>query len=457
MKDKHLEIMLEFQKILKIINQEISANRGNKYYFTIEQILIHNSPQELYSILSYVSPPYCAIYNNSYYDDILSLLDIYANKLYRYYDRILFSEQKHFDHYVSFSANEKAGKTSFYEEDVQMDLHNITNTIKLLEEAINLWYDVYQNRKIVAEFSDGEVQEFRIKEGELAHMFGVIWSSLKNNEELKKMGIVIPDYELGNDEKFEILLKIVELYDKGNILEYEENRLKRRLNENPSYKIATFNQSFSYGDSGALLPYPKVNARTKAFIDYRPLDRLSLLLDFKKGIKVIKNDPNDVKNTLLLSKNNLSDKYNWTSLVSRSYENKRHNVMTSILLKRPTEYEEYMRKLSEKDSSGDFLAKASITTRIELDSPIPSSSNGSASGSASSSDVPPGGGGSNTPGGGSNNSNNNNGPMFSSNVRVFSDEEQLSFISDVLQSFNPTNLRDIIDYYHQLIDRRRMK
>ena len=37
-----LEIMLEFQKIIKEINYEISCNRGSKYYFSIEQILIHN-------------------------------------------------------------------------------------------------------------------------------------------------------------------------------------------------------------------------------------------------------------------------------------------------------------------------------------------------------------------------------------------------------------------------------
>jgi len=338
---------------------------------------------------------------------------------------MLFSEQKNFDKYVSFSKGDTPGDKSYSSEDLEMDLQNISNTIKLLNEAINLWYDVYQNKKIVAEFSDGEIQEFRIKEGELAHLFGLIWSSLKNNDQLKKMGIVIPDRELNPDEKYEILLKITELYDSGNLLQYEEERLKKLFNESYIYKVATIDQSFSYDKRNkSLLPYPKINARTKAFIDYRPLDRLSLLLDFKQGVKIIKNDSSDIKNTILLSKNNLSDKFNWTGIVSTFDFDKKNNYMRSLLINSPDEYEKYMKKLSEIDENGNHLAKASITTKIVLDSSMPST--GTSSGGVN---------------------------QLSSNIRIFTEEEQLSFIYDVLSNFNNINLKDIIDYYHNLINK----
>lgn len=453
MNEKHLEIMFEFQKIIKRINSEISRNRGSKYYFSIEQILIHNSPKELYSILMYCSPTYCEIFNNSKYDKILCLLDDYINRIYRYYDGMLFSEQKHFDEYVSFSKDDKPGERSYTREDLEMDLHNISNTIKLLNEAINLWYDVYQNKIIVAEFSDGEIQEFRIKEGELAHLFGLIWSSLKNNEQLEKMGIVIPDRELHPDEKYEILLKITELYNKGDILQYEEERLKKLFNESYIYKVAALDQSFSLDTKNkALLQYPKVNARSKAFIDYRPLDRLSLLLDLKQGVKVIKKDPNDVKNTILLSQNNLSDKFNWTSIVSTYDFDKRNNYMRSLLINSPDEYDKYMKKLTELDKEGEFLAKASITTKIVLDSDISSLGNPIGS-SATQSD----GGIFGVGGGGGTNSFNDftssNEESQISNVRIFTDEEQLAFIDEILQNFNNINFKHIIDYYHHLIEK----
>ena len=452
MGSQSLELMLELQKIIKIINREISYNRGSKYYFSIEQILIHDSPQELYNILKYCSPTYCAIYNDSKYDNILCLLDFYVNRIYRYYDSMLFSEQKNFDKYVSFSKGDTPGERSYRTEDLEMDLHNISNTIKLLNEAINLWYDVYQNKKIVAEFSDGEIQEFRIKEGELAHLFGLIWSSLKNNEQLKKMGIVIPDRELMPDEKYEILLKITELYDKGDMLQYEEERLKKLFNESYIYKVATIDQSFSFNRKDkALLPYPKINARTKAFIDYRPLDRLSLLLDFKQGVKIIKNDSSDVKNTILLSKNNLSDNFNWTGIVSTFGFDKRNNYMRSLLINSPDEYEKYMRKLSEVDSNGDFLAKASITTKIVLDSATSSTGgSGGGSGNQVTGNTPPGGNGGGSFGGHNSSDGENS---LSSNIRIFTDEEQLSFIYEILDSFNNINLRDIIDYYQGLINK----
>ncbi len=449
-----LELMLEFQKIIKIINKEISYNRGSKYYFSIEQILIHNSPQELYNILKYCSPTYCVLYNDSKYDNILCLLDSYVNKIYRYYDSMLFSEQKNFDKYVSFSKGDKPGERSYRQEDLEMDLHNISNTIKLLNEAINLWYDVYQNKKIVAEFSDGEIQEFRIKEGELAHLFGLIWSSLKNNDQLKKMGIVIPDRELNPDEKYEILLKITELYDKGNILQYEEERLKKLFNESYIYKVASIDHNFSYnGKDKALLPYPKVNARTKAFIDYRPLDRLSLLLDFRQGVKIIKNDPNDVKNTILLSKNNLSDSFNWTGIVSTFDFDKNNNCMRSLLINSPDEYEKYMEKLSEVDNNSNPLAKASITTKIVLDSSVPTTGTPSGNGgNQGNNGSPPGSnGGFGESSGGQNYSGD--GSNLSSNIRIFTEEEQLSFIYEVLDSFNNVNLGDIIDYYQSLINK----
>lgn len=413
MDDDNLKIMLEFQKIIKCINNEIAQNRGDKYYFSMEQILIHNSPTELYQILKNSSPTYYEIYKDSKYRNVLYLLDDYINKIYEYYDGLLFSEQKNFDKYVSYSKEDKPGINSYSIEDLEMDLNNISNTIGLLNEAIRLWYEIYQNKIIIAEFSDGEIQQFKIKEGELAHLFGIIWSSLKNNDQLKKMGIVIPDTKLTDEEKYEILLKIVELNKKGNILQYEQDRLKKMLSGNFVYKVAEIDQKFDfYRRQEALLPYPKINVRTKAFIDYDPLDKLSLLLDFKEGVEIIKKGNDNIKSTLLLSKNNYSDKFNWTGIMSATDLSSGQNHMRSLLIKSPDEYENFIKKLSEPDGLGGFMAKESITTKIML-----ASESGGSSGE----------------------------------TRIFTEEEQLMFISEILFDFNRISFKNIINYYNELL------
>ena len=412
MSDNDLNIILEFQKIIKTINSEIKQNRKDKYFFSIEQVLINNTPTELYEILKEYSPTYREIFKNIEYKNILYLLDDYINKIYEYYDSLLFSEQKNFDKYVSYAKEDKPGINSYSIEDLEMDLNNISNTIGLLNEAIRLWYEIYQDKVIVAEFSDGEIQQFKIKEGELAHLFGVIWSSLKNNEQLKKMGIVIPDNVLNPEEKYEILLKIVELHKKGNILQYEEDRLKKVLSGNYVYKVAKIDEKFDfYRRHEALLPYPKINVRTKAFIDYKPLDKLSLLLDFKEGVEILKKG-NTTKNTLLLSKNNYSNKFNWTGIVNATDLNSGQNYMQSLLIKSPDEYNEFIKKLSEPDGLGGFMAKESITTKIML-----ASENGGGSGE----------------------------------VRIFTEEEQLKFIGEILFDFNKLSFKNIIEYYNELV------
>lgn len=427
-----LKIILQFQKIIRTINKELETNREDKPYFSIEQILLHNPPSELYKILGDYSPTYVAIYNNPEYENIMCMLDFYINKIYRYYDSLMFTGQNKFDEYVSFSKEESPGR-SYTREDLEMNLADISNTIGLLNEAIRLWYEVYQNKIIVAEFSDGEIQEFKIKEGELAHLFGIIWSSLKNNEDLKKMGIVIPDTELTPEQKYDILLKIVELYDKGNLLQHEEDRMKKMIDTDYIYKVASLDRRFDfYKKEKALLPYPKINIRTKAFIDYRPLDKMSMLLDFKKGVPVIKKDGPNVKNTILLSKNNFSDKFNWVGMVSTKDFDKDRNYMRSLLIKSPDETRKYLAKLSESDGQGGYMAKESITTRIMMETENGGSSGGSA---GSFDDITYDGG---------------SGGLSGSNVRIFSDQEQLAFIDEVLNDFRGIRFDHIIEYYRQL-------
>ena len=110
--------------------------------------------------------------------------------------------------------------------------------------------------------------------------------------------------------------------------------------------------------------------------------------------------------------------------------------MRSLLINSPDEYEKYMQKLSEPDGNGDFLAKASITTRIELDSP-------SSAGGASSVKM-------------ENNEKENNSPSGGNpenNIRIFTEEEQLAFIDEILDAFKSINFTDIINYYKSIINK----
>lgn len=277
--------------------------------------------------------------------------------------------------------------------------------MQLLNEAVRNYYEVYYNKTLFATFTDEQIVQFKIKESELSHLLGVNLRNIVNNPKYADLfHISQQEIEYLNDTTYtldpsgsaavEVLHKIIDL-SSGNLLQFEEDRLRKV--DNYEYKTIDYNS-----DDEALRKYSKINMRSKAFINFKPLEELSLALNFPEGYKIIKESKKeDSQHSLLISKNNLSEQYKYSTLITNFDKNGDRRYFESLFLRKPEEFEQL-----QKDSV------PSITTSVEL-----TSDNGSGS------------------------------------VRKnFSTLEQIKFLEEVQNDFNKLDLHEIVDYFHNLID-----
>ena len=190
-----------------------------------------------------------------------------------------------------------------------------------------------------------------------------------------------------------VLHKVIET-DNGNLFSYEEDRLKK-IRENHTYKAIEVSRLKS-----RLKMYGKMNVRSKAFIDFKPLERLSLALTYPKGYKIIKSSKQEnQKHSLLVSPNSLSTTFKYSSFLTNYDSYNDYHYYSSLLLKRPNEMEDL-----QKDGI------PAITTKVIIDSD-------DGSGRAQ---------------------------------RIFSKEEQLKFLYQVVQDFKNIDFSNLISYYAKL-------
>ena len=147
--------------------------------------------------------------------------------------------------------------------------------------------------------------------------------------------------------------------------------------------------------------YAKINYKSKAFIDYRPLEELSLILNFPEGYRIINSDRIIPNHSLVVSKNHLSDNFKYTSLLSNFDKLNDRRYFLSLLLKKPSSMEQY-----QKD------AIPAISTSVEMIS------------------------------------DDGTGKTIR---RDFSIEEQIRFLLEVQNDFQKLDLQEVVEYFKNLI------
>ena len=324
----------------------------------------------------------------------------YFERVIKYYHGLMTFNREKFDNYVVLSSGGNPDEQYKY-----VTIEDIQNTMSLLNEAIRNYYEIYHNKRLLTTFSNQKIVEFKMKEAELSHLLGVNLRSIVSNAELRDLFHITNqerDLLLANDSnvKMHILMKIVDMKD--NLLSLEEDRLRKINNYDYKYKVLD-------DPSGGLTlkDYAKINIRSKGFVDFKPLERISMALDFPDGYELIHSRLKKVKNGLLypsqysvlLSQNSLSDKYNWSTLLTNATYNRDYRYFESLLIITPKGLEKY-----QKD------ATPSISLIVELDSD-------DGSGSIK---------------------------------REFTYEEQLAFIRDVQRDFSNLDLTDIAEYFDNM-------
>lgn len=193
----------------------------------------------------------------------------------------------------------------------------------------------------------------------------------------------------------DVLHRIVDISN-GNLLQFEEDRLRKI--DNYQYQTVENNKD------SLLNEYSKWNMRSKAFIDFKPLEELSLVLNFPKGYKIIKQSKDEnPQHSLLISKNKLSEQFKYSTLVANYNKKQDRRYFQSLFLRKPNEFEQL-----QQDSI------PAITTRVEL-----SSDDGSGS-----------------------------------VLRNFSRLEQAQFLKEIQNDFEKLDLGEVANYFHDMVYKR---
>ena len=360
---------------------------------------------ETNKILINNSPTYNYVFSNNSSYEVFLFINEYMKKVLSYYDNLMTTGKEKFDRYVEITNGNRPKDKVIQSEDLYMKLEDIQNTMGLLNEAVRNYYEIYHNKTLIATFTDEQIINFKIKESELAHLLGVNMKKIVMNEKYVDLFHITPkeiEYIMDNtytldpngSAAIDVLHRIVDISN-GDLLQFEEDRLRKMNN----YQYQTIEND---NKDSLLNEYSKWNIRSKAFIDFKPLEELSLVLNFPEGYKIIKQSKDEnPQHSLLISKNKLSEQFKYSTLVANYNKEQDRRYFQSLFLRKPNELEKL-----QQDSI------PSITTKVEL-----SSDDGSGS-----------------------------------VIRDFSLLEQAQFLKEIRDDFQKLDLEEVVDYFHNMVD-----
>lgn len=398
---------LKYNNILNINNLllKMSVILGENFDVSKEK-LSDVIISETNKILVNYSPTYNYVFSDNSSYEIFLFINEYMKKILSYYDSLMTTGKEKFDRYVEITNGNKPKDKIIKSEDLYMKLEDIQNTMSLLNEAVRNYYEIYHNKTLIATFTDEQIINFKIKESELAHLLGVNMKKIVMNEKYVDLFNITPkeiEYIMDNtytldpngSATIDVLNRIVDISN-GNLLQFEEDRLRKI--DNYQYQTVENNKD------SLLNEYSKWNMRSKAFIDFKPLEELSLVLNFPEGYKIIKQSKDEnPQHSLLISKNKLSEQFKYSTLVANYNKKQDRRYFQSLFLRKPNEFEQLQQN-----------SIPAITTRVEL-----SSDDGSGS-----------------------------------VLRDFSRLEQAQFLKEIQNDFEKLDLKEVANYFHDMVYKR---
>lgn len=395
---------LKYNNILNINNLllKMSVILGENFDVSKEK-LSDVIISETNKILVNYSPTYNYVFSDNSSYEIFLFINEYMKKILSYYDSLMTTGKEKFDRYVEITNGNKPKDKIIKSEDLYMKLEDIQNTMGLLNEAVRNYYEIYHNKTLIATFTDEQIINFKIKESELAHLLGVNMKKIVMNEKYVDLFNITPkeiEYIMDNtytldpngSATIDVLHRIVDISN-GNLLQFEEDRLRKI--DNYQYQTVENNKD------SLLNEYSKWNMRSKAFIDFKPLEELSLVLNFPEGYKIIKQSKDEnPQHSLLISKNKLSEQFKYSTLVANYNKKQDRRYFQSLFLRKPNEFEQLQQN-----------SIPAITTRVEL-----SSDDGSGS-----------------------------------VLRDFSRLEQAQFLKEIQNDFEKLDLKEVANYFHDMV------
>lgn len=313
---------LQFGKLIKLINMELKT----KKIYDCEYMLINHSVTDVIHVLEYASDRYNLIKddilgNGFKFSDCLEKYLIYVKK---YYESLFIKggdKEKVADKYFE-KITEPTTKNGVYihhdKSNIGMVISDVQKTLSLMKEAVQVFYKVYNNKKLIAELSTKDLDksdylEFQIKESELLHLLGVSANQLKDNPDFQKL---TGKKNMNSMQVLEWILKDEE--GNNDLLQYSEDFIKKILNSN-KYDVAK--KQFSLDVNSQLLNYHKIKSKSETLMKYGPLEKVSLVVKLQDGATLSKNSKS---NTAMITKADIFKKYPWAYFGSVQQPNNKY-------------------------------------------------------------------------------------------------------------------------------------
>lgn len=197
-------------------------------------------------------------------------------------------------------------------------MSDVQKTLSLMKEAVQVFYKVYNNKKLIAELSTKDIDnsdylEFQIKESELLHLLGVTAGQLRDNPDFQKL---TGNKKMNSTQILEWILKDSE--GNNDLLQYSEDFIKRILNS-ANYNVVE--KQFSPEVSSQLLNYHKIKSKSETFMKYGPLEKVSLVAKLQGNATLSKNSKS---NTVMITKTDIYKKYPWAYFGSVQQPNNKY-------------------------------------------------------------------------------------------------------------------------------------
>lgn len=194
----------------------------------------------------------------------------------------------------------------------------INRIIRRLKDCVNLYYSAYYNQEIYAELSNGEYTYLKFLEENLPHILGINKNQILMNSEAKRV-LNIPQTEMPDiivskngfyhhkekrnaTSSIAILEKIIaDLETNQDIVNaYFDAIVKQESKE----KGMLSKEQFAKKTSTQLLPFDKIDLKTRAFMSDTPYTKVSTIVPLAPGEKLT--TQNDRASQVKISKSSLT-------------------------------------------------------------------------------------------------------------------------------------------------------
>ena len=256
---KRVEIINNYQEFKKY-KSKISSELQKKGFYSVDILLLYYEVSDVIDLLLSESETFQILKDmNPNMTDIFFKYFIAEKKAYR--NLTLLQDRETLDMLVNKS---KLSSDDIYQKENISFIDN-SNKEKYLKEivlrlklCINLYYSAYKDKKVNVELSNGELIYFEFLERNLAHILGVpTYDMLSETRSILDIK--------WNEKPINILYKIIKDIEGNQDL---------------------ISSQFSLDTKYELLPFDKIDLKTRAFLLDSPYERVSTIVPLAKGEKL---------------------------------------------------------------------------------------------------------------------------------------------------------------------------